>query len=33
VRNHVQAILLELGCHSQLEALAKARRLGLVSGA
>jgi PAS domain S-box-containing protein len=29
-RNHIQAILRELGCHSQLEAVAKARRLGLV---
>ena len=30
VRNHIRAILLELGCHSQLEALAAARRLHLV---
>ena len=30
VRNHIRAILLELGCHSQLEALAEARRLKLV---
>jgi len=30
VRNHIRAVLLELGSHSQLEALAKARRLGLV---
>lgn len=30
VRNHIQAILSELRCHSQLEAVAKARRLGLV---
>ena len=30
VRNHIRAILLELGCHSQLEALAAARRLGLL---
>ena len=30
VRNHIRAILLELGAHSQLEAVAKARRLGLV---
>jgi len=30
VRNHIRAILLELGCHSQLEALAKARRWGLI---
>ena len=26
VRNHIRAILLELGCHSQLEAIAEARR-------
>ena len=26
VRNHIRAILLELGCHSQLEALAAARK-------
>jgi PAS domain S-box-containing protein len=31
VRNHIRAILLELGCHSQLEALAKARRWGLLA--
>ena len=30
VRNHIRAILLELGSHSQLEALAKARRWGLI---
>jgi DNA-binding CsgD family transcriptional regulator len=30
VRNHIQAILGELGCHSQLEAVANGRRLGLV---
>lgn len=30
VRNHIRSILLELGCHSQLEALAAARRWGLV---
>ena len=30
VRNHVRAIRRELGCSSQLEAVAKARRLGLV---
>ena len=28
VRNHVQAILTALGCHSQLEAVAEARRRG-----
>lgn len=30
VRNHIRAILRELGCTSQLGAVAKARRLGLV---
>jgi DNA-binding NarL/FixJ family response regulator len=30
VRNHIRAILLELGVHSQLEAVARARSLGLV---
>ena len=30
VRNHIRAILLEFGSHSQLEALAAARRLGLL---
>ena len=30
VRNHIQAILGELRCHSQLEAVAEARRRGLV---
>jgi PAS domain S-box-containing protein len=30
VRNHIQAILAELRCHSQLEAVAEARRRGLV---
>jgi PAS domain S-box-containing protein len=30
VRNHIRAILLELGCHSQLEALARARNWGLI---
>lgn len=29
-RNHIRAILLELECHSQLEAVAAARRHGLV---
>ena len=28
VRNHIQVILIELRCHSQLEAVAEARRLG-----
>lgn len=32
VRNHVRGIRRELGCTSQLEALAKARRLGLLAG-
>jgi PAS domain S-box-containing protein len=30
-RNHVRALLVELGAHSQLEAVAIARRLGLVA--
>lgn len=30
VRNHVQALLRALGVHSQLEALAEARKLGLI---
>jgi DNA-binding CsgD family transcriptional regulator len=30
VRNHIRAILVQLGCHSQLEAVAKARRLGIL---
>lgn len=30
VRNHIAAILRRLGCHSQLEAVAEARRLGLI---
>jgi DNA-binding CsgD family transcriptional regulator len=30
VRNHIRAILRELGCNSQLSAVAAARRLGLV---
>jgi len=29
VRNHIRAILHRLGCHSQIEALAEARRRGL----
>jgi DNA-binding NarL/FixJ family response regulator len=29
VRNHIQAILLALGVHSQLEAAARARTLAL----
>lgn len=29
-RNHVAGILRRLGCHSQLEAVAEARRLGLI---
>jgi PAS domain S-box-containing protein len=31
VRNHIRSLLLELGCHSQLEAVAEARRRGLLS--
>jgi DNA-binding NarL/FixJ family response regulator len=31
VRNHIRAILVELGCHSQLEAVAEARRRRLIS--
>jgi DNA-binding NarL/FixJ family response regulator len=30
VRNHIRAILLALGAHSQLEAIAKARSLSLI---
>lgn len=30
VRNHIHAILIALGCHSQLEAVATARRIGLL---
>lgn len=30
VRNHVAAILSRLGCHSQLEAVAEARRRGII---
>jgi len=30
VRNHIQAMLRELRCHSQLEAVAEARRRGLL---
>lgn len=30
VRNHIRVILTSLGCHSQLEAVAEARRHGLV---
>jgi len=32
VRNHVRALLQALGAHSQLEAVARARKLGLISG-
>lgn len=32
IRNHVRSLLQALGAHSQLEALAQARRLGLLSG-
>lgn len=30
VRNHIRCLLRKLGCHSQLEAVAKAYRLGLL---
>ena len=30
VRNHIRAVLLELGCHSQLAAVAKGRHLGIL---
>ena len=30
IRNHIRAILLQLGCHSQLEAVAEARRRRLL---
>lgn len=30
VRNHIRGILVRLGCHSQLEAVARARRLSLL---
>lgn len=30
VRNHIAAVLHRLGCHSQLEAVAAARRRGLI---
>jgi len=32
IRNHVRSLLQALGAHSQLEALAKARKRGLLSG-
>lgn len=32
VRNHVRSLLQALGAHSQLEALAKARKVGLLAG-
>jgi len=32
VRNHISALLRALGAHSQLEALARAREIGLISG-
>jgi DNA-binding NarL/FixJ family response regulator len=31
VRNHIRAILVELRVHSQLAAVARARKLGLVA--
>ena len=33
VRNHIRLILRKLGCHSQLEAVAVAYRLGLLAPA
>lgn len=30
VRNHIRAVLTRLGCHSQLQAVAEARRRGLI---
>ena len=30
VRNHIRMILVKLGCHSQLEAVATGRRIGLL---
>ena len=30
VRNHIRAVLRKLGAHSRLEAVAKARELGLI---
>lgn len=30
VRNHIRTLLAKLGCHSQLEAVAKGRRIGLL---
>ena len=32
VRNHVLSLLQALGAHSQLEVLAKAREMGILSG-
>ena len=30
VRNHIRGVLVALGCHSQIEAVAKSRRVGLL---
>jgi DNA-binding CsgD family transcriptional regulator len=30
VRNHIRSVLVKLGCHSQLEAVATGRRIGLL---
>lgn len=30
VRNHIRSVLVKLGCHSQLEAVAAGRREGLL---
>jgi DNA-binding NarL/FixJ family response regulator len=32
VRNHIRALFQALGAHSQLAALAKARKMGILSG-
>ena len=32
IRNHIRALLVALGVHSQLEVLAKAREMGILSG-
>ena len=32
VRNHVRSLLQALGAHSQLEVLAKAREMGILTG-
>lgn len=32
VRNHIREVLVRLSCHSQLEAVAEARRRGIIGG-